>query len=384
MLGKFEKQCIEEKKEVVAAGGLHILGTERHEARRIDNQLRGRSGRQGDPGSSHFFLSLQDDLMRIFGSDRLTALMERLGMEDDVPIEHKWVTKAIENAQKRVEGMHFDQRKHVLEYDDVMNLQRKAIYGLRREVLGGEKVRDKIFDLVEDAVVGMVEPRCPEKVAVAEWDWDGIKKEAHDLFGFGLELSPQTSREDVLDRVYKECERVYKEKTEKLTDHVMKQLELYFYLQAIDHHWKDHLQTMDHLREGIYLRGYAQKDPKQEYKREGYDLFVDMMSRIGADVVEKIYKVQVREEENVDELEERRRVAAAAAARRAVMSRGTTAPGPGQPAGERPEAQASGQQQQGTVRRVIPKVGRNEPCPCGSGKKYKNCCLPKDEAARPA
>jgi len=384
VLGKFEKQCIEEKKEVVAAGGLHILGTERHEARRIDNQLRGRSGRQGDPGSSHFFLSLQDDLMRIFGSDRLTALMERLGMEDDVPIEHKWVTKAIENAQKRVEGMHFDQRKHVLEYDDVMNLQRKAIYGLRREVLGGEKVRDKIFDLVEDAVVGMVEPRCPEKVAVAEWDWDGIKKEAHDLFGFGLELSPQTSREDVLDRVYKECERVYKEKTEKLTDHVMKQLELYFYLQAIDHHWKDHLQTMDHLREGIYLRGYAQKDPKQEYKREGYDLFVDMMSRIGADVVEKIYKVQVREEENVDELEERRRVAAAAAARRAVMSRGTTAPGPGQPAGERPEAQASGQQQQGTVRRVIPKVGRNEPCPCGSGKKYKNCCLPKDEAARPA
>jgi len=320
--------------------------------------------------------------MRIFGSDRLSGLMEKLGMEDDIPIEHKWVSKAIENAQKRVEGMHFDQRKNVLEYDDVMNLQRKAIYGLRREVLGEEGLREKILDLVEDAVVGIVEPRCPEKAPAAEFDVEGIEKEVRELMGFAPTIEPGfSSRDDVLELAYKECERAYQSKVQRLGEGVMAQLELYFYLQAIDHHWKDHLQMMDHLREGIYLRGYGQKDPKQEYKREGYNLFLDMMSRIGADVIEKVFKVQVREEENVEELEEQRRQAAAAAARRAVMTRGAveSTPGAGDGGGERPEASAK-PTQQGTVRRVAPKVGRNQPCPCGSGKKYKNCCLSKDEA----
>ncbi|MFH1811980.1 MAG: preprotein translocase subunit SecA [Pseudomonadota bacterium] len=386
VLDRYNKQCAAEKEEVVAAGGLHIIGTERHEARRIDNQLRGRSGRQGDPGSSRFYLSLQDDLMRIFGTDRLTSLMDKLGMEDDVPIEHKWVNKSIENAQKRVEGMHFDQRKNVLEYDDVMNLQRKAIYGLRREVLGGDDLHDKLLDLFEDLVVGVVEPRCPDKVPAAEYDVEGIVKELFDATSVRIEVprASMTSRDDVLEMMFKALEKAYTYKESMLGAPMLRQLEQYFYLQTIDYQWKDHLQAMDHLREGIYLRGYGQKDPKQEYKREGYALFTAMMGRIGADVVEKVFKVQVREEENVDELNAQRQRAAAAAAKRAVAVRGAVVENSRAAAageGERPEASGDAGRQQTTVRRNMPKVGRNEPCPCGSGKKYKNCCLPKDEAA---
>ena len=385
-LERFGKECAAEKEKVIAVGGLHIIGTERHESRRIDNQLRGRSGRQGDPGSSRFYLSLQDDLMRVFGTDRLTSLMERVGMEEDVPIEHKWVSKAIENAQKRVEGMHFDQRKNVLEYDDVMNLQRKAIYSLRREVLEHSDLSEKILDLAEDTVFRVVMPRCPDKVSPAEYDLTGIAKEIAEYTGFHLDLSKDLrDRDAVMDEVYKSLEDYYRRKRVRLGDQTLHQLEQYFYLQSIDTQWKDHLQSMDHLREGIHLRGYGQKDPKQEYQREGYDLFLAMMSRIGDDVLEKVFKVQVQEEEDLEELAARRQRLASIAAQSAVLGRGDDGGGTPQQAPKirAPQGVAAGQapRVQTTVRRQTPKVGRNDRCPCGSGKKYKNCCLPKESAA---
>ena len=385
-LERYGKECAAEKELVIQAGGLHIIGTERHESRRIDNQLRGRSGRQGDPGSSRFFLSLQDDLMRVFGTERLTTLMERVGMEDDVPIEHKWVSKAIESAQKRVEGMHFDQRKNVLEYDDVMNLQRKAIYGLRREVLEQRNLSDKILDLVEDLVVRVVEPRCPDKVSPAEFDLEGISKEIAEYTAFQLDLSEDFhDRDAVLDRVYKDLEDYYKRKRARLGDETLHQLEQYFYLQAIDTQWKEQLQAMDHLREGIHLRGYGQKDPVQEYKREGYDLFLAMMTRIGEDELEKVFKVQVEEEEDLEELTARRQRLASIAAQSAVLRRGSDDGSSSNPKPKQVEPQGFTPGQaprvQTTVRHQGPKVGRNDPCPCGSGKKYKKCCMAKENAA---
>ena len=293
-LPRWEVECGNAKDVVKAAGGLRIVGTERHESRRIDNQLRGRAGRQGDPGSSRFYMSLQDDLMRIFAADRMIRVMEMLGMEDGMPIEHKMVSNAIADAQKRVEGMHFDSRKNLIEYDDVMNQQRKSIYTLRRRVLeGGPELKEMVLDLVEQSVVHMVQNACPEKAPQSEWKTDEILKEMKETMSVSVDLVGVGSRDDVMDRAFAEAARFYDVKEKGISPEVMRNLESYVYLNVIDEAWKQHLSTMEHLREGIHLRSYGQKDPKQEYKKEGYNIFAGMMARIRDEVLDKIFKAQI-------------------------------------------------------------------------------------------
>ncbi len=305
-LPRCEQECGTAKDAVKAAGGLRIVGTERHESRRIDNQLRGRAGRQGDPGSSRFYMSLQDDLMRIFGSEKMIRVMEMLGMEDGVPIEHKMVTSSIANAQKRVEGMHFDSRKNLIEYDDVMNQQRKAVYALRRKVLeGGPGLRELILDLVEAAIVSSVTINAPEKATANEWKLDKIVDELREITGVSVDLKNVRDRDDLLDRCFNECLRFYDTKEKAITPEMMRQLESFVYLNVIDEAWKQHLSTMDHLREGIHLRSYGQKDPKQEYKKEGYNLFAGMMARIRDEALDKIFKAQIVSREDAQAETER-------------------------------------------------------------------------------
>ena len=293
-LKKAEASASSQKEQVLKAGGLRIIGTERHESRRIDNQLRGRAGRQGDPGSSCFYLSLEDDLMRIFGSDRMVGLMDRMGMEEDTPIEHPWVSKSIANAQKRVEGMHFDSRKQLIEYDDVMNQQRKSVYGLRREILEGDELRNLIFDLVEEAIVNWVTEAAPDKLAPSEWKLDAISKHVFDIFGVEVDLTHFSgSREDLMDKLFVSIEKHYAEREKHYGGELLRQLEQFVYLQVIDIRWKEHLSHMDHLREGIHFRGYAQKDPKQEYKKEGFNLFVQMMALIRDETLEKVFHAEI-------------------------------------------------------------------------------------------
>jgi preprotein translocase subunit SecA len=365
-LKRFQETCAEERAQVVAAGGLHILGTERHESRRIDNQLRGRCARQGDPGSSRFYLCLEDDLMRIFGGDRLKGLMERLGMEDGVPIEHRWVSRSIGSAQKRVEGQNFEIRKNLLEYDDVMNLQRKSIYELRRRVLGGENMREQVLELIEDVVIAELDVTCSPDINPADWDVAGLQDRLFGIFGLKIDLQgvPHT-REDLGERLWALVEAAYKAKEEQLGPETMARVEQYFYLQEIDQQWKDHLLAMDHLRSGVSLRGYAQKDPKQEYKREGYDLFIATTHRIKTEVAKKLLQVQLASQDDGEQLMRARM------ARRRAMTFGQ---------GPSAAADGAGGKVQ-TVRRAGRKVGRNDPCPCGSGRKYKHCCLPKDAHA---
>lgn len=329
-LKKASAICQAEKIQVLGAGGLRIIGTERHESRRIDNQLRGRAGRQGDPGSSLFYLSLQDDLMRIFGSDRMISMMERLGMEDDVPIEHPWVTKSIANAQKRVEGFHFDSRKQLIEYDDVMNQQRNTVYGLRKRVLKGHGIRKMIFDLVEQAVINLVSMAAPEKAAVGEWKIAQLEKDLEQLFGIKLELTKfSRDREQLMDHVYENISAFYDNKEKSIGIEVIRQIEHYVYLQTIDIRWKEHLQAMDHLREGIHFRGYAQKDPKQEYKKEGFYIFSNMMSFIRDEVLEKVFKVEIKKEstdqarQEMDALQAKQRELADKLKQRQVLGRGS-------------------------------------------------------------
>lgn len=326
---KAQAICQAEKAQVLEAGGLRIIGTERHESRRIDNQLRGRAGRQGDPGASLFYLSLQDDLMRIFGSDRMIGMMERLGMEDDVPIEHPWVTKSIANAQKRVEGFHFDSRKQLIEYDDVMNQQRNTIYSLRKRVLTGDGIRDLIFDLVEQAIVNMVMMAAPEKAAQSEWKLDQLEREMEGLFGLKVDVqSFSGSREELMDLLFDKLSTFYDAKEKNIGEPVVRQIEHFIYLQTIDRRWKEHLQAMDHLREGIHFRGYAQKDPKQEYKKEGFYMFSNMMASIRDEVLEKVFKVEIQQEssdkakEEMAALAEKQRVLAEAMKKRQVLGRG--------------------------------------------------------------
>jgi preprotein translocase subunit SecA len=490
-LAKYRKQCEAEKVQVIAAGGLHILGTERHESRRIDNQLRGRSGRQGDPGSSRFYLSLEDDLLRIFGAERITGLMERLGMEEDVPIEHGLVNRAIENAQRKVEGHNFDIRKNLLDYDDVMNQQRKAIYALRKQILEGRYIpeqsdadkkkgkepppppersgdwtidtlaenikprvtqivdtflggvtenkdgtvdpyrtdatapptdgrvldpeklthelyrqfgavvdvkrelkdrasvidksaktaaasliqqRERVLDLADEIISNLVWTYCPEKAHVEDWDLDALAEAAKEAFNLSVKLDLEIiDRETIAEKLWEQVETWIKARETELGPLVFFFFARHFYLEEIDAQWIDHLKSMDQLREGIGLRGYGQKDPKIEYKKEGYEMFRQMMERISANVSYKLYRLR---------LERQAQPAAAGQAaqaseklpefkhkeRRMVTqhpSQGTMTGGDGQAAQE-PEKQK-------TVRREQPKVGRNEPCPCGSGKKYKKC-----------
>jgi preprotein translocase subunit SecA len=351
--------CEADKEEVLAAGGLHIVGTERHESRRIDNQLRGRSGRQGDPGSSRFFLSLEDDLLRIFASERVSNLMLKLGMEEGVPIEHRMVSKSIENAQKKVEGHNFEIRKHLLEYDDVMNKQREVIYKHRQNVLRATDVTEEILDMVEGIGVGLVETYCPEEQYSEEWGFDGLVESVHGQFGLDIlkveelkELGRDALKEDVPEKL----KQAYRDKVQSLiqehgaTEELIHYIERTILLQMIDQHWKDHLWGMDQLKDGIGLRGYGQKDPLAEYKREGYDMFAGMMDRIKGDTLERLFKFQlVRGERPEAEVETPR-------PQQMSLNRGEAATAPKQP-----------------VHRTEEKVGRNDPCPCGSGKKYKKC-----------
>jgi preprotein translocase subunit SecA len=479
---RYKAECDAEKQEVLAAGGLHILGTERHESRRIDNQLRGRSGRQGDPGSSRFFLSLEDDLMRIFGAERITGLMERLGMEEDVPIEHPLINRAIENAQKKVEGHNFDIRKNLLEYDDVMNQQRQTIYALRRQILEGRyapeptgeekkrgktaadspvptvsgthtvdslattvrptlarmvdaltqappepapagtppaapvtipldplrlrsaiyrqygaypdasgveadrtgtldrlarevassliQQRERLLDLSEEMVQAVLDQVCPPSGHAEDWDLEALTAAVKERFGFDPSIDNQfIERETLVEKLWGEVEKVIQARESEFSLPVFLYFARYFYLEEIDQRWIDHLKAMEALREGIGLRGYGQKDPKQEYKMEGFVIFGEMMGIIGRNVCEKLFHMQLRREEaaapEIPQQPQRKR------ARRTIESGGGTAAqaaagGESNGAGAAP---AEGRQ----VRRHEPKVGRNDPCPCGSGKKYKKC-----------
>ncbi len=341
-------------KEVVAAGGLHIIGTERHESRRIDNQLRGRSGRQGDPGSSRFYLSLEDDLMRIFGSDRISGLMQRLGMEEGVPIEHGMVSRAIERAQKQVEGRNFEARKHLLEYDDVMNKQRESIYTLRRSILEGREGREYILNAAEDIVDYLVETHVPED-AKEEIQENELKAELFDFFGVDIRTKQfdlaHTPHEQLKAEIVEMVRARYEAKEAEVGEPMMRLHEKYLLLQVIDQQWKDHLLVLDHLKEGIGLRGYGQRDPLIEYKKESFDLFQSMMERIQDRVVKYLWKIDV------------------------VVEREDEKPQRVMPAPPRQQLTFSGapKEMPQTLKRREAKVGRNDPCPCGSGKKYKKC-----------
>ncbi len=346
---------------VVEVGGLHILGTSRHESRRIDNQLRGRSGRQGDPGSSRFFLSLEDDLLRIFGSGRITGIMEKLGMEEDEPIEHNMISRAIENAQRKVEGHNFEIRKHLLEYDDVMNKQRELIYQQRRDVLDKPDVSEVVQDMIEDLVDIVTGEFYQDRIDSAEWDWPAFKARMGELFHHVPEwpeeelegLKFDTFTEKTLDFI----KQAYKEQDEINGPETQRQLEKLILLQIVDSHWKDHLLSMDYLKEGIGLRGYGQKNPLNEYKREGFEMFGVMVETVKTQVVSSLMRVRVVSEDDVERLEEERRrrhEQEQIRLNRAGAAEDTLAAQP--------------------VRRDGEKIGRNAICPCGSGKKYKKCC----------
>jgi preprotein translocase subunit SecA len=345
---------------VVALGGLHILGTERHESRRIDNQLRGRSGRQGDPGSSKFYLSLEDDLLRIFGSERVAKIMDFLKIEEGEAITHGMITKAIENAQKKVEAHNFEIRKHLIDYDDVMNKQREVIYTQRREILAGEDIRQTFLEMVDEAVSDVVNGFAVEKVHAGQWDWDGIGEMVNRLFGFQIDLDAQTLdrlvvanfRELLKENVLSAFESKRQTLGDELTDHLIRVI----MLQTIDTLWKDHLLGIDHLKEGIGLRGYGQKDPKQEYKKEAFNLFMNMITRVREDVVSKMFWVQVGNEEELEELEELE-----IGQQKPQKMQFNLAPSDEEVVAPRKPAKSA-------------KVGRNEPCKCGSGKKFKQCC----------
>ncbi len=410
---KIKAECEAGKQQVISLGGLHIIGTERHESRRIDNQLRGRAGRQGDPGSSRFYLSLEDDLLRIFGSERISGLMGRLGMEEGIPIEHRMVTRAIENAQKKVEAHHFDVRKQLLEYDDVMNKQREVIYEQRKQILqsealalpdraqgqvsgsagdlpghggiaseasrppyserlgasedqhlvsaqgppqvNGHEITEEIMGMMQDLLDSLLAQYCSQESYSEEWDIKGLCEALNHQFSLNLQEKSMEFREmgieALKEELFKRVQEAYHRKEQELGPSLMRQLEKMVMLRVIDTHWKDHLLAMDYLKEGIGLRGYGQKDPLVEYKREGFDMFSAMMDRISSDVVAHLFRIQTVKREPAAV----RPVARPAEFR---MNRGTDG-------------------EQRVVQREAKKVGRNDPCPCGSGKKYKKCCANK-------
>ncbi|MCY1034746.1 preprotein translocase subunit SecA [Corallococcus sp. BB11-1] len=389
---KNEELTKQERAEVMAAGGLFIIGTERHESRRVDNQLRGRAGRQGDPGASRFFLSLEDDLMRIFGSERIQTLMERLGMEEGEVIEHIWLSRAIEGAQKRVEGHNFDQRKNLLEYDDVMNQQRRTIYKLRRQVLASgagiplveyeedlktrvktrsERVitwadfREMVLDAVEDVVVSLTDTYAPTRSSDT-WDITSLSAAVKESFNLEMNFEGTGSRDELQEQIYAAAEKVFTAREQEFSEDFMRFLQ-YRYLATIDQLWKDHLLAMDHLRQGIGLRGYGQKDPKQEYKKEGYQGFIQMLSAIKTQFVSQMMRVQARSASNAAEETARIQRQLAQQQQKAVEGR-ANAEGKIEEATATPVAQRAAQ-----AASDAPRVGRNDPCPCGSGRKYKKC-----------
>jgi preprotein translocase subunit SecA len=346
--------------DVPDLGGLHILGTSRHESRRIDNQLRGRSGRQGDPGSSRFYLSLEDDLLRIFGSDRISGILDKLGMDEDDPIEHNMISKAIENAQRKVEGHNFDIRKHLLEYDDVMNRQREVIYQQRRESLVSSNIKPMIEEMITEEMDGVAAEFAEPKIASADWDWAGINERLQDIVGFAPEWSEEDRQEldeeSFAARLQEFASQGYAAQEERIGLEGMRYLERVIFLQMVDTYWKEHLLNMDHLKEGIGLRGYGQKNPLNEYKREGFEMFANMIETVKGQTLKTLFRIQIKNDEDLahdEAIEKRKRQQA-----EMRLSRGS---------------QESAKQQQ-PMKREGEKVGRNDPCPCGSGKKYKKCC----------
>jgi len=359
-----------EHERVVGLGGLHIVGTERHESRRVDNQLRGRSGRQGDPGSSRFYLSLEDDLLRIFGSQRIQKIMERLGMEEGEPIEHKLVTRAIATAQKRVETHNFEIRKHLLEYDDVMNKQREVIYGMRRQILDGESQEATVAEWMDDLVPTVLDSYAAADAHPEDWDLAGLGEALFQQFDVRIpsaEFMEVATREGLEQLVAAAVKERYDERARELGGELLRALERHAMLMVIDQQWKDHLLSIDHLKEGIGLRGYGQRDPLMEYKKEAFDLFQDMTERVKATVIERLFKMQI--------------VAEAApempAPRRAIEARESRGETPGD--ARRPQGELTARRTSAPVSRPAAshKVGRNDPCYCGSGKKYKKCCYLK-------
>ena len=395
MYDTFAEQCKAEHDEVVAVGGLHILGTERHEARRIDNQLRGRAGRQGDPGSSRFFLSLEDDLMRIFGGERVKQLMFRLGMTEGVPIESRLISSRIEQAQKSVEAQNFDARKHLLEYDDVMNKQRETIYAIRRSALEGKDQRDYVLGIAEDVALEAVDTYCPKEQHPGQWNTAQFLAEVHSQFGIDAKTAgadPGTlNHVQLADATVEAVKNRYAEKEKQFSPDLLRWLERRIILDVVDTQWKDHLLSLDHLKEGIGLRGYGQKDPLVEFKKEAFILFEDMMTRIDNETVRYLFHVQIQQNEAPPQAREPRpetprTMPGAAAAAASAAARATDAPAQRLPdfaraLERRQERQqkdlqyqtGAGQAEAPKPVRAGAKVGRNDPCPCGSGKKYKKC-----------
>jgi len=354
LLEHFRAQCREEHEQVVKEGGLHILGTERHESRRIDNQLRGRCGRQGDPGSSRFYLSLEDDLLRIFGAERISSIMNRLGIEEDVPIENRMVTKAIENAQKKVESQNFNIRKQLLEYDNVMNQQRESIYALRKEIIEGEYVKDIIQETIGEVLQRSIQTYTEDKKKGRRWDVDGLKDFYHRVFHLQLPFDENEIQgmepEDLSEKLKTHVANTHYQKELELGESFMRQVEQMVLLQSLDTQWKDHLLAMDHLKEGIGLRGYGQRDPLLEYKKEGFNMFQETLDRINENALTLLFHLKIERPEAV-EMEKPKH------SQEVYYSRG----------------EGGGAAKVQTVVKGK-KIGRNEPCTCGSGKKYKKCC----------
>ena len=389
---QFAEQCKAEHDAVVALGGLHILGTERHEARRIDNQLRGRAGRQGDPGSSRFFISLEDDLARIFGGERVKQLMYRLGMTEGVPIESRMVSKRIEEAQKSVEAQNFEARKHLLEYDDVMNKQRETIYAIRRSALEGKDQRDYVLQIAEDVARELVETYCPREQHPDQWNVAQFLAEANAQFGLDIKaagVDPSSlAHDELVAAAVTAVTKRYEEKEKQFGPELMRWLERRIILDVVDSQWKDHLLSLDHLKEGIGLRGYGQKDPLVEFKKEGFVLFEDMMARIDNETIRYLYHIQLQQGEPPQVREPRREpprqppsAAAVASAAARASEEPANLPGFAREMERRQQRQQQNlQYQTGPAQAEAPKpvragakVGRNDPCPCGSGKKYKKC-----------
>jgi len=355
---------------VVAAGGLHILGTERHESRRIDNQLRGRAGRQGDAGSSRFYLSMEDSLMRIFASDRVSGMMKKLGMEEGEAIEHPWVSRAIENAQRKVEARNFDIRKQLLEFDDVANDQRQVVYAQRNELMDAQSIEDTIKNIQDDVIGAVIDQYIPPQSVEELWDIPGLEQRLNQEFMLKLPIQEWLDKEDDLheetlrERIITAWSDAYKAKEEMVGAQVLRQFEKAVMLQTLDGLWKEHLAAMDHLRQGIHLRGYAQKNPKQEYKRESFELFQQLLNTLKHDVISVLSKVQVQAQSDVEEMEARRREEDAKIQRDYQHAAAESLVG-----SDEHEAAAA----QAPMIRDGDKVGRNDPCPCGSGRKYKQC-----------
>ncbi|MGM0475763.1 MAG: preprotein translocase subunit SecA [Pseudomonadota bacterium] len=388
---RVRREWEERNRAVMEAGGLHIIGTERHESRRVDNQLRGRSGRQGDPGSSRFFLALEDSLMRIFASERVTGMMQRLGMKEGEAIEHPWVSRAIENAQRKVEGRNFDIRKQLLEYDDVANEQRQVVYRQRNELMASDDVSETIEAIRADVINTAIDTYIPRESIDEMWDVPGLERALREDFGLELPLHEWLEGDDQLDeeglrqRIIEAAEQAYREKEARAGAEVMRHFEKAAMLQVLDTVWKEHLAAMDYLRQGIHLRGYAQRNPTQEFKREAFALFSEMLDRVKHDTIALLTRVQVQAEDDVEAVEEQRRAQSeqdalnfqhpraggigAAAAAGSGGAAGAAAGG-----GSSANRNESGGEDGTPFVRSAPKVGRNEPCPCGSGRKYKQCC----------